>query len=138
MMGKILFPALNQTRRNRLCADMHQSQLVKIIILQLNISTIKGVQNILCPRNQQPYDRAFLLRNSVHNIFRLRPFQQDCLRACQEASKPVHLSTGMVQWRNTQENIIPCLPVMVLLYPAGMHQALMVVQDRLGKACCSG
>ena len=127
VMREHLFPPLYQALRHRLRTDVHQPPLGKLIILQPDIAPVYRIQNVLRPRHEKPHNRALLLWDGIQDKLRFRSFQQDRLPAFQEAAKPVHLSARMVQRRNAQEHILPCLPMVVLLHLARMHQTLMVM-----------
>ncbi len=135
MMRKHFFPALYQTLRDRLRADVHQSPLGKLVIRKPDVAPVDRVEDVLRPRHQQPHDRAPLFRHGVQDKLRLCPFQQDCPSALQKTSEPVHLRPGVVERRNAQEHILLRLPVVILLHLARVHQTLMVVQNRLRKTC---
>ena len=61
VIGEVIQPVFDHGRRNRLRADMHQAPLVQSVILFLNASVVQSIQDVLCPRHQQPHDRAVLI-----------------------------------------------------------------------------
>ena len=134
VVREVFLPAADHGRRYRLCTDVHQPPLVEFEILQVEITSIQGIQDILSPGHQQPYDGALLLGDGVENVLRLGPLQQDRLATRDQAAKPVHLGTGMVERRDAQEHIVPGLPMMGTLHLAGVHEGLVLMQDRLGKS----
>ncbi len=101
MMREILFPMFDQAWRNRLGADVHQPPLVELIHVKLDLAVIQSQKKILCPGNQKPYDRTFLLRYGTKNELRICPFKEYGFAARQEASEPMHLGAGMIKRRNT-------------------------------------
>ena len=61
MMREDLFPAFDQAWRYRLRADVHESPLIQFILRELDFPAVDGIQDVLRPRNQKPYDGAAFL-----------------------------------------------------------------------------
>ena len=61
VIREILLPTVNQTLRNRLCADVHQPPLRKLVVLQMDSAIVQCLQNVQCPRHQQPDNGAVSL-----------------------------------------------------------------------------
>ena len=57
VIGEYLFPAADQGRRNGLRTDVHQSPLFQLVLLKRQFASVQCIQNVLSPRDQQPYDR---------------------------------------------------------------------------------
>ncbi len=137
-MGEHLQPALDEGGGHGLGTDVHQPPLGKLIIFQLHIPALDGVQHVLGPGHQQPYDGAFFIAGSFQHPFRLGALEQHRLAAHHEAAEPVHLGTGMVQRRNAQEHIVVGLSVVGLLRFHGVGEAAVQVQNGLGEAGGAG
>ena len=130
----MLFPPLDQARRNGLCSDMHQSPLGKFILRDIDLAAVDRVEDVLCPRHQKPYDRRLLTGNRLKDPLGLHAAQQHGLAAYEKASEPVHLRAGVIQRRDAEEHIVVRLSMMVLLGQAGRHKRAVRVQDRLGES----
>ena len=116
---------------------MHQPPLIQLVIREFDIAAVEGIQNILRPRNQQPYDRALFVRHSLQDHIRLSPLQEDCLRTGPQRTHPVELRTGMIQRRDTQETVILRRLVMDRLHLSSLIQRQMLVENSLREACGS-
>ena len=127
MVGEIGQPALNQGRRHRLRANMHESPLGGFIVGELEVTPIQRVQQVLGPGHQQPDNGAFLLRHSLQNRFGRSALQQHRLGAGNQRAKPVHFGPGMVQRWDQQETVVTAGLVMLLLHPGRLHQAFVVM-----------
>ena len=138
MIREVILPVFDQTLGNRLGTDVHQPPLIQLVILQLQLAVIDGQKKILCPRNQQPYDGAFLLGHGLQDEFRARSFQEDSLAAGEKTSEPVHLGAGVIEGRDAQEHVVPVLAVMSLFHFAGVRQGTMLMQDGLREAGGTG
>ena len=121
MTGELFLPATDQAGRYRLRTNVHQSPLIQLIAAQINVTAVDGIQHILCPGNQEPYDGTFFLGYRIQDRFRLCSLQQDTLSAHQEAAEPVHLCPGVVQRRDTEEHVILGLMMVSLFCTAGMQ-----------------
>ena len=117
---------------------MHQSPLIEFIVGQGNGAVVDGVQDILGPRNEQPDDGAVLLGDSIQNDLRCRASQQDRFSSGDQRAEPVHLGACMIEGRDAEEGIILLLAVVFLLHDGGVCDASVLMQDRLGEACCAG
>ena len=124
--------------RNRLCAYVHQSPLIQVIIFKFNISSVKAVKYILRPRHQQPYYRAPFLGNGIQYDLRRRAFQQHSLASCTQASHPVEFRSCMIEGRYAQKNIVSRYQMMFLLHLRRLEQTLVIVEYSLRESCCSG
>ena len=127
MVREIFLPAADEGRRNRLCADVHQSPLIQLVIFYFKIAAVERIQDILCPRHKQPDNRALFLGHSFEHILRLGALEQDCLASGNQAAEPVHFRARVVQRRNAKEHIVLRLAMVRLLDACGVHQALMVM-----------
>ena len=131
-------PAFDQARRHGLRADVHQPPLVELVIFQLDLAAVDGVQNVLRPWDQQPDDRALFFGDRADDPFGFDALEQDRLAADQETAEPVHLGAGMIKRRDAQEIIFAGLPVMLLFHRAGVHQTLVRMDDRLRETSRAG
>ena len=138
VVRELLLPALDERRRHRLCADVHQPPLGQLILIHIHGAGIDGIQDILGPGHQQPDDGALLLGDCSENHLRLRSLQEHGLAAGHERTEPVHLRAGVVQRRDAEEHVVPACAVVNLLHLGGMHQTLVIVQDGLREPCGSG
>ena len=137
MVWKVFFPVFNKLFWNRLSTNVHKTPLIKMEIFFFKVSTVKTVQNILSPRYQQPDDCTKLIRNGFKYSFRLCSTQQYSLASRNKGTEPVHFCSSMIKRRNTKENIIFFLAVMLLFYSSRMHKGTMLVQNSLRETCCS-
>ena len=131
-------PALDEAGRDRLRADVHQTPLVELVVLQLDVAAVDGVQDVLRPRHEQPDDRAVFLGDRADDPFGLDAAQEHGLAADQEAAEPVHLRAGVVQRRDAEERVFAGLPVVLLLHDAGVHEAAVTVHDGLRESGGAG
>ena len=138
MRGEILQPAADQTLGDGLGADMHETPLIQMIILQLQLSAVQRGQDILGPGNQEPDDGAMLLGHRLQDRFRAGPLQNDGLAAGNEGAEPVHLGAGMIKRGDAEEAVVLRLAMMGLLHAGGMDQAAMLMQDCLREAGGAG
>ncbi|MPN42569.1 hypothetical protein SDC9_190126 [bioreactor metagenome] len=138
VVWKDRLPAFDQAGRHRLGADVHQPPLRQLVFFELDLPPFDGVEDILRPRHQQPDHRTALGGNGADDPLRLRPFQQHRPAPDQEAAEPVHLRAGVIERRDAKKGVFAGLPMVVLLNPAGMYQAAVGVQDRLGKSGRAG
>ena len=138
VMGKMLFPALNQAGRNRLCPDMHQPPLFQQIVPHLHLAGVNRIQKVLCPGNQEPHNGTLFFRNRPENPLRLYAPENHRLAGGNQGAEPVHLGPGMVERRNTQKHILTGLSVMVLLRLAGRTKGSVIVQNCFGESGGAG
>ena len=82
MLGEVFLPVTDQRRRYGLCADVHESPLIELIIGKLDFSAVKGIKDILSPRYQKPYDGALLVGNSLQDDVRFCALEKNCFAAC--------------------------------------------------------
>jgi len=138
VVRKHRLPALDQARRHRLRADVHQPPLREFVFLELDVAAFDGVENVLRPRHQQPDHGAAFGGNRVNDPLRTGPLEQHRPAPDQETAEPVHLRPGMIQWRNAEEGVFAGLAVVILLGLASVHQAAVGVEDRLGESGRAG
>ena len=96
MVRKDCFPAFDQTRRDRLCADVHQAPLIQLVIGKINVAPLDRIQNVLRPRNEKPDNRALFLGNGTENPLRVDSFQQNRFPSHKKTAEPVHFRAGMI------------------------------------------
>ena len=137
MMGEYLHPPVDKARRNRLCADVHEPPLVKQIMIEVDPTRINGVKYILRPRNKKPDYRAFLLRDRSENPFGFNSPEDNRLSARKQTAEPVHFCARVVERRNTEENVVLRLTVVLLLGQAGAVKSLVTMKYSLGKSRCA-
>ena len=138
VVRELLLPALDEAARHRLRADVHQPPGGQVVVVQVDLAPVDGVQDVLGPRHQQPHDGAVLLGGGLYDGQRLHALEQHAPAAHQERAEPVHLRAGVIQRRDAQEHVVVGLAVVSLLGAGGVHQALVVVQDGLGEARGAG
>ena len=138
MMGENIFPAADQTGRYGLCTDVHQAPTVQLIFGKINVAPVNGIQDILGPRHQKPYDGSLFSRRALDDPFRLHAPQKHGAGSAEQTAEPVHLGTGVVQRRDAKEHVGACLPVVCLLRLAGGNQRGVAVEDRLGESGGAG
>ena len=138
MVREIILPVADQGRWNRLCADVHQPPLIQPVIAEPDVSPVERIQDILRPRNQQPYDGALLVGDSFQDNIRLCPFQKHCSAAGPEGSHPVKLGAGMIQRRDTQKAVILSGAMVHRLHLGRLIQRQMLMENRLREASGSG
>lgn len=68
----------------------------------------------------------------------LLPLRRTAFPPCDQAAEPVHLGAGVVQGRDTQEDILFGGLVVVLFHLCRVHQSPVLMQDGLGKAGGAG
>ena len=61
VIREIFFPVLDHAGRYRLGTNVHKSPLLEIVILKFQSSGVQSVQNVLSPRDEEPYDGAALI-----------------------------------------------------------------------------
>ena len=96
VMGEDLPPPSHQAGRNGLRADVHQTPLIQIIVIQVHLAGLDGVQQILCPGHQQPDDGALFLCDRAEDPLGLHATEEHRLGARQQGAEPVHLGAGVV------------------------------------------
>ena len=101
-------------------------------------AVVQSFQNIQRPRHQQPDNGTFFLGDSLQNGLRIYALEQNRAAAGQQTAEPVHLCTSVIERRNTQENVLFRLVMVILLHLARMHQALVRVQNCLRESGRSG
>ena len=138
VMGENILPAADQTGRYGLCTDVHQTPAIQAVFAQIDISPVNGIQNILGPRHQKPYDGGLFAGGTFDDPLRLHAPQKNGPGSAEQTAEPVHLSTGVIQGRNTEEHVGVALSVMCLLRFAGGHESRVTVQNRLGEAGSTG
>ena len=138
MVREHLEPALDQRRRHRLRADVHEAPLRKSVVLQVHGARFDGVEDVLRPRHQQPHDGAALLAHRLQDPFRLDPAQQHRAAAGDEAPEPVHLGARVVERRDAEEDVVAHLAVVLLLHLGRLGEAAVRQDDRLGEAGGAG
>ena len=74
LIGKIGEPALDQTLRHRLGTDMHQPQLIQLVVLQVQLSAVQRKEQVLGPGHQQPKNGTLLFGSGFQNVFRFGSF----------------------------------------------------------------
>ena len=117
---------------------MHQPPLLQVIIFKLDIASLDGIEDVLRPRHEQPDYGAALVRDGLQDLLRLRTRQQDSAAARHEASHPVHLRAGVVQWRNAEEGVVAAGLMMLRLHLSRLSEAPVRVKDGLREAGGSG
>ena len=135
--GELLFPTLDKRGRNGLSAYVHKSPLRESVVLKLHVAPVDAVENVLNPRNEQPYYRSLFVRRGLEHPFGLYAAEEYRFAAREQRSEPVHLCARVVERRNAEENVVLGLRVMLLLGVAGGHECLVPVKYRLRKSCCS-
>ena len=138
MRREVGLPAADERRRHRLRADVHQPPLRQLVVLDFEVAAVERVQNVLRPRHEQPDNRTFLPGDGLQHILRLGALEQHGLAAGNQTAEPVHLRARVVQRRDAQEHVVLRLAVVRLLDARGVHQALVVVQNRLREAGRAG
>ena len=68
VVREIFQPVLDHGGRNRLCADMHKTPLIQLVILKLDLTAVNRIQDILRPWDEEPYDCAVL---PGYTVFRM-------------------------------------------------------------------
>jgi len=121
VVGKIFFPAFNQTGRNRLSADVHQPPLLQFVILQFYIAAFDGIQNVLCPRNQQPDNCYLFFGYHFEYPFRFDATQQNRFAAGEKTAEPVHFRSGMIERWYTKKIVFARLLVVSHFHFARYH-----------------
>ena len=129
---------MDQALGHRLGTDVHQPPLVQLVVAQFQFAAVQCGQDILCPRHQQPYDRALFAADRLQDRLGPGALQDDGLTAGDQTAEPVHLRAGMIQRRNAQEAVVLGLTVMGLLHPCGMDQAPVLMEDRFRKTRRTG
>ena len=138
VLGEVLEPSLDKRLGNGLSTDMHKSPLIELVVGELNVSSVQCIEDILSPRYEKPYDSTVLVGYSLKDVLRLCALEKYCLGTCNEASHPVHLSSGVVKGRDAEETVVSSRGVVLLLDCCGMHEAPVLVKDSLGKSRCTG
>ena len=105
---------------------------------QVDPPRFDGLQQILAPGHQQPYNGTLFLRHGAKYPLGFHAPQQHRLAGGNQAAKPVHFRAGMVQGRNAEEHVAAGLPMMMLFRHASADEGTVLVQDGLGKAGGTG
>jgi hypothetical protein len=138
VVGEYLFPSLNEGRRNGLCTNVHEAPSIESVLVKVNISAVNCIKNILCPRNEKPYDGGSLFGNSAKDPLGGYTLEDYSAAAADKASEPVHFRTGVIERRNAEENVIAALAVVLLLSLAGAEESLVRVKDSLWETGSTG
>jgi hypothetical protein len=112
VMGENFFPFLNQTGRDGLGANVHQTPLIQMVIFELNFSALDRKKDIQRPGNQKPDYGYLFFGNGLHDPLGFDSFKDNAPGAYNEIAEPVHLGSGVIQGRNTKEIIPVGLTVM--------------------------
>ena len=131
-------PALDEARGDRLRPDVHEAPLVEVVVLQPHRPLLDGHEDVLRPRHEQPHDGAPLAGRGLEHGLGRDAAQQHAAPAHEQASHPVHAGARVVERRDAQEHVVVGLAVVALLHLGGLREALVVVEDRLGKARGAG
>ena len=137
VLGEYGLPTLDQTGRHGLRADVHETPGREIIVREVDVPAVDAVQNILCPRHQEPNDGASLLGGGAHDQLRCGAFQQYRAGASHQAAEPVHFRARVIERRNAEKYVVLGLTVMLLLHGGGVGKTAMIVQNGFGEACGS-
>ena len=133
-----LLPAPDEALRHGLGADMHKPPLVEVIVGERDRPLLDGREDVLCPGNEEPHDRAALRGDRGENRLRRDATKEHALAAHKEASEPVHHGTGMVEGRDAEEHVLMHGLVMDCLHLCCLRERAMMMEDGLGKAGRSG
>ncbi|MPN62097.1 hypothetical protein SDC9_209843 [bioreactor metagenome] len=112
---------------------MHKPPLVKLVIFQPDLSAFDRVQHVLRPRHQQPHHGAFFFRHRANDPLRLGSAQKHGTAAGNGTAEPVHFRPGVIKRRNAKEGVVAGLTVVFLFHHAGVSEAAMGMDDRLGE-----
>ena len=137
-MGEIAHPVLDEGGGHRLGADVHQPPLGQAVVLQLQLTTVQGGQNVLAPGHQQPDDGAALVGDGIEDGLGGVALEQDGPAAGEQGAEPVHLGAGVVQGRDAEEYVLVTGLVVDGLHPSGLEQGLVLEEDGLGEAGGAG
>ena len=129
-----LAPAADQALRDGLRAMCMRPPLVQVVVVQPHRALLERHEDVLRPRHEQPHDGAALAGDGLEHGLGRDAAQQHAAAAHHEAAQPVHARARVVERRDAQEDVVVCLVVVRLLHLGRLREALVVVQDRLGKA----
>ena len=65
MIREVILPVADERRRNRLRADVHETPLAQSVIFHLEGSAVERLEDILRPRDKEPYDGAVLVGDGL-------------------------------------------------------------------------
>ncbi len=105
-----------------------------LVVFEADVAVVDGVQDVLRPRDEQPYDGHVLLRDGLHDPLRTDAFQKHGTAARDEGAEPVHLRARVIEGRHAEEDVVMCLRVVLLLRECCAHERLVTVQDGFGEA----
>ena len=105
--------------------NVHKTPLRKMVVFDFKIAAVKAVQNILSPWNEEPYNSTKLVRSGLENYFWFCSAKENGFTSRNQRTEPVHFCTCVVKRRNTKENIILCLAVVLLFYGSPYVQGLV-------------
>ena len=129
---------LDEGRWNRLCTDVHEPPLVKLVILRFKLAAIELQEDVLGPWDEKPDDGSTLFAHCFECPFRGDTLQDDCLAADDEAPEPVHLRTRVVKRGNEDKNVSLSLPVMGVFSNTGTCHIFMGQEYGFGLTRCTG
>jgi hypothetical protein len=118
VMGEYVLPTTDKAGRNGLSTDVHKSPLRETVFRKIDSAVVDSVKNILCPRNEKPNDGTLFFGNGSEDPLGLNSAEKNSTASRKERTEPVHLSTRVIKGRNTEEHVILCLSVVILLCSA--------------------
>ena len=79
VVREFFLPALDKARGNGLCTDVHQSPLIELVFVKIDLAAVDRVENILRPRNEKPNDGAMLVRCGLDDLLGGGALKKHCL-----------------------------------------------------------
>ena len=138
MVGEVAEPAADEAGRHGLCAYVHETPLVEVVVGKVDAAGVHGVQQVLSPRHEEPHYGALLFGDGAQYPFGLHAAQEHGLGAGEQGAEPVHLGAGVVERRDAEEDVVVLLLVVGGFGAAGIHQRLVGVEYGLGEAGGAG